>query len=297
MKIGLCLAGGGASGGAHVGVIRALEEAGISIAVLTGTSSGAMVAGLYAAGLSTARMLELLPTLTRRHIDVDLLVLWRMFKRDRRGGFIKGNRLHAFLCDALQDRHISDVHTALAIVATDLQTGREVVFSSQACPSPRHAWGEEAETTLWDEVSEVPLALAIRASISIPFVFQPVRIDHMVLADGGLIDNCPVMPARALGADFVIAADTITPFLLRRTPLPLRARVLLQQVVNIGLARHAVLAAQTADVFLTPPVGPIGALDFARLATVAEKGYEYTRARIPAILKTLETKERQLATR
>lgn len=294
MKVGLCLAGGGASGGAHVGVIRALEEAGIHIDMIAGTSSGAMVAGLFASGMGTEEMLALLPTLTRRHIDVDRSLLTRWISRERRGGFIRGERLHEFLRSSVHSMSLIDVRIPLAIVATDLQQGREVVFASAPCPSPKVPFVAEEGAPLWDVIHDIPLATAIRASISIPFVFQPVRLGGRVLADGGLVDNCPVEPTRALGADFVIAADTISPFLRRQTPLPLRVRALLQQVVNIGLARHAALAARLADAFLALPVGPIGALDFARLTGVSERGYEYTKARIPAILAAMRAHEQKL---
>ncbi|MCY0875329.1 MAG: patatin-like phospholipase family protein [Firmicutes bacterium] len=291
MKIGLCLAGGGASGGAHVGVLRALDEAGIAIDMIAGTSSGAMVAGLFAAGITTDQMLEMLPTLTRREIDIDRSLLTRWLTRDRRGGLIRGEKLHTFLRTAVQDIALTDVRIPVAIVATDLQTGKEVIFCSHDCPAPVVPAVLTDGTPLWDVVQDVTLALAIRASISIPFIFQPVILGTRMLADGGLVDNCPVEPTRAMGADFVIAADTITPFLQRKTPLPLRVRALLQQVVNIGLARHAALAAREADVFLALPVGPIGALDFPRLSQVAERGYEYTKARIPAIMAAMRAHE------
>ena len=294
MRIGLALAGGGASGGAHVGVIRALEEANIPIDVVAGTSSGGMVAGLLACGMSTDDMLHMLPSLTRRQIDVDLKLLSRWLRRQYAGGFVVGNRLLNFIERAVKGCHIQDVKIPLAIVATDLQTGREVVFSSADCPSPNISiFDDERGFPLWSTIQDTTLALAIRASISIPFVFQPVHLGGMILADGGLVDNCPVQPLRALGADVIIASDTITPFLRLKGRLPLRVRFMLQQVVNIGLARHAALSALSTDIFLAPPVGPIGALDFARLSSVAELGYEYTKSRIPSILRTLEDYEKQ----
>ncbi len=288
MKIGLALAGGGASGGAHVGVIRALEEAGVEISVIGGTSSGAIVAGLYASGVSTSQMLTLLPSLTRKQIDVDFSQFPRLLRRQYTGGLLRGDRLHTFIREAVNDRDMTEVKTPLAIAATDLQTGREVIFASQPCPSPViRILDDDRQVPLWHVVHHAPLATAIRASISIPLVFQPLHWEDMILADGGLVDNCPVEPVRALGADFVIAVDTITPFLRLRGTLPLRVRSLLQQIVNIGLARHAALSALRADVFLAPAVGPIGALDFPRLAAVAERGYEYTKERIDSLSHAL----------
>ncbi|PWI58173.1 patatin-like phospholipase family protein [Sulfoacidibacillus thermotolerans] len=288
MKIGLALAGGGASGGAHIGVLRALEEAQIPIDLIGGTSSGAMVAGLYAAGVTTSDMLRLLPSLTRRHIDIDFTLLPRIFTRKYPGGLLRGDRLYQFIRSAVQEQSMSNVRIPLAIAATNLQTGREVIFSSHPCIAPNvRGIADEFHFPLWETITDISLAKAIRASISIPFVFQPIEFNEMILADGGLVDNCPVLPVRTMGADLVIAVDTITPFLRLRGKLLLKARTLAQQVINIGLGRHAALSALQADLFLAPPVGPIGALDFPRLASVAELGYEYTKKRIPYILHAL----------
>lgn len=295
-RIGLALGGGGASGGAHVGVLRALEEAGIRIDVIGGTSSGAIVAALYAAGVSTEDMLKMLPTLSRKHLDVDLSVFTRVLRWERTGGIVRGNRLQAFIEEAMPGRNLRSTDIPLAIAATDLQTGREIVFASGSCPAPVvPLLDENRQFPLWRTVEDAPIALAVRASISIPFVFQPVHFGEYILADGGLVDNCPVKPVKALGANAVIAVDTITPFLRLRGRLPLNPRAVFQQAVNIGLARHAALAAMEATIFLAPSVGPIGALDFGRIAAVVERGYIYTKERIPAILVALEEARSRLA--
>lgn len=289
LRIGISLAGGGASGGAYVGVLRALDEFGIPISAIGGTSSGAMVAALYACGLSADQMLTLLPTLGRRHIDLDMTVFTRMLRRQHLGGFVRGERLERFVEEAVRGASLRETRIPLAIAATDLQTGQEIVFSSGPCPAPVVLESNGGRSLpLWRTVQDISVALAVRASIGIPFVFQPVDLNGLLLADGGLVDNCPVKPVKALGVDAVIAVDTITPFLGIRGRLPLRVRPLLQQAVNIGLARHAALAALESTVFLAPPVGPIGALEFSRLASVAERGYQYVKERIPQIRAALE---------
>ena len=288
MKLGIAFAGGGASGGAHVGVLQALNEEHIPISMIAGTSSGAMVAGLYAAGTSIDALLQLLTKLNRSHMDIDLSLFARLIsKRDVRG-LLLGDRLEVFIEDILGSKTLQDITFPLAIIATDLQTGQEVVFSSHPCPAPStRIFGDQTSVPLWRNVCDASLARAIRASISIPLVFQPTIIQDMILADGGLVDNCPVDPLLAMGADITIAVDTITPFLQRKSRLPLRVRTMTQQIINVGLARHALLSAMKADIFLAPPVGPIGALDFAKLSNVAERGYQYTKTRIPQILAIL----------
>ena len=289
VQIGIALAGGGASGGAHAGVLRALLEEQIPLHAVSGTSSGAVVAGLFAAGLTVEQMLRLLPTLTRRHIDLDAAVLARVLRRQPLEGVIKGDRLQSFLKQHIGPLSMEDVTVPLAITATDLQTGAEVVFASRDCQAPLVRSVDAPEgLPLWTTVYKAPLSLAIRASLGIPLVFKPVLFEQFILSDGGLVDNCPVAPLRALGCDFVIAVDTITPFLKYEGKLPLHFRHVVQQIVNIGLARHAAIASLQADLFLTPGVGPIGALDFPRLQSVADQGYEYTRRQMPAIRRALE---------
>lgn len=290
MKLGVAFAGGGASGGAHVGVLQALSEEHIPISMVSGTSSGAMVAGLYGAGISIDALLQLLTKINRSHMDIDLSLFTRLIsKRDVRG-LLRGDRLETFIEDIVGSKNIQEIPFPLAIIATDLQNGQEVVFSSQPCRAPStRIFGDQTSLPLWRNVCDVSLARAIRASISIPLVFQPTTIKDMILADGGLVDNCPVDPLLAMGADVTIAVDTITPFLRRKGQLPLRVRTMTQQIINVGLARHALLSAMKADIFLAPPVGPIGALDFNKLSNVAERGYQYTKAKMPHILALLDT--------
>ncbi len=288
MQIGIALAGGGASGGAHAGVLQALLEERVPLHAASGTSSGAVVAGLFAAGLTVERMLQLLPTLTKRHIDLDANALTRLLRRQPLEGVVKGDRLQSFLRQHIGSIALCDVTLPLAIAATDLQTGGEVVFASRDCPAPLvHSVGLAEGNPLWTTVHSAPLALAIRASLGIPLVFKPVLYKDLILSDGGLVDNCPVAPLRALATDFVIAVDTITPFLRYEDRLPLHFRHMIAQMINIGLARHAATASLQADLFLTPSVGPIGALDFPRLQSVADQGYEYTRSHMPAIRRAL----------
>lgn len=292
VKVGLALAGGGASGGAHIGVIRALEEADIPIDVIGGTSSGAAVAGLHATGRSAAEMLALLPGLSSRHLDFDWRAIGKLLLRKPVRGIIRGNRLLAFLNEHTHACDLAGTSIPLAITATDLQEGCEIVFASRACdPDFVESLGSPEPwrtMPLWKTVRDGQVATAIRASMSIPLIFEPVCLDGRILVDGGLVDNCPVTPVRALGADFVIASDTIVPFLRRETSLPQGARAIFAQMININLAMQAKRSGALADILLTPAVGPIGALELRRLSAVAEIAYDYTRERVPEIRRRLD---------
>jgi NTE family protein len=174
-KLALALGGGAARGWAHIGVIRALEEAGIRPGIICGTSIGALVGAAYAAGDLT-RFEQWVTRLTLVDVvgfmDVSLV-----------GGLIKGEKLTGFFRHSFSDRPIEALELPFGAVATDLHSGAEV-------------WLREGST-----------AQAVRASIALPGLLTPVRIGTRTLVDGGLVNPVPVSLARAMGAQTVIAVD------------------------------------------------------------------------------------------
>ncbi len=176
-KVGLALGGGGARGWAHIGVIEALEEAGVRVSYVAGASMGALVGGAYAAGK--------LPLLREFALQLDWKQVLYYFLEVNfpRSGLIDGTRIAAFVRQQVSRSNIESLPLPFATVATDVMTGREVVMKK----------GDLIE--------------AIRASISIPGIFTPVNREGAVLVDGGLVNPVPVSVAREMGADFVIAVD------------------------------------------------------------------------------------------
>lgn len=174
-RIGLALGGGCARGWAHIGVIRVLEQAGIKPDIVCGTSIGALVGAVYAAG-ELERLEQWVLKLNIRdvvsYMDVSLS-----------SGLLKGKRLMDFFRKDYVDRAIEDLSIPFAAVATSLKTGAEV-------------WLREGSTLE-----------AVRASIALPRLFEPTLKDGIVLVDGGLVNPVPVSLVRAMGADFVIAVD------------------------------------------------------------------------------------------
>ncbi len=174
-RVGLALGSGSARGWAHVGVIRALEQAGIRPDVVCGTSVGALVGAAYAAGeldrfeqwLLGMRVSDVVG-----FIDVSLS-----------GGMLKGERLMEFFRRSFVDRPIEELDMPYAAVGTALHTGAEI-------------WLREGSTVE-----------AVRASIALPALFTPVLRDGTMLVDGGLVNPVPVSLARAMGAEIVIAVD------------------------------------------------------------------------------------------
>lgn len=188
-RIGLALGSGSARGWAHIGVIRSLERAGVRPDIVCGTSIGALVGAAYAAGeLSRLEdwVLQLRIGEVLRFMDVSL-----------GSGVLKGDRLMEFFRRHVADRPIEDLAVPFAAVATSLRTGAEV-------------WLRRGS-----------MLDAVRASISLPGLFAPVRGEGALLVDGGLVNPVPVSLARAMGADIVIGVDLGSDVLGRRFRTPL----------------------------------------------------------------------------
>ncbi|HZP85448.1 MAG TPA: patatin-like phospholipase family protein, partial [Burkholderiales bacterium] len=225
-RIALVLGGGAAKGFAHIGVIKALESHGVKPDILAGTSVGSLVAALYAAGYDGF-------ALQRMALELKESIVSDWSLPDR--GFFRGEALQEYVNRNVQNRPIEKLPRKLAIVATDLQSGQQVVF-------------ERGDT-----------GMAVRASSSVPGVFQPVKINGRDYVDGGLVSPVPVRVARALGADIVIAVDIST----RPGDRPVRDTIdlLLRTFMIMGNA-IADSELPQADVVVKPNVNQLSATDF-----------------------------------
>lgn len=175
-KIGVALGSGGARGWIHVGVLQALKDAGMEPDIVAGCSMGALVGGAFAAGW--------LDDLEKWAVTITRLDIVRLLDVDiTNGGLIDGNRIKQFLQDFKGDIRVGDLEKPYMAIATDLNTGREV-------------WLQDG--SLFD---------AIRASVSIPGLLTPFKVDGKWLVDGGLTNPVPVSACRALGADIIIAVN------------------------------------------------------------------------------------------
>jgi NTE family protein len=274
-RIGLVLSGGGARGAAHIGVIRALERLHIPIDAVAGTSMGAVVGGLYAAGMTGDEIAEVFRTLDwqdllrdraprkdlvyrRKQDDRSFLASGGLGVRADDGvvlplGLVQGQKITQVLRNATM--RVADVQdfdrlpTPFRALATDLENGNPVVLRS----------GD--------------LATVLRASMSAPGVLAPVEIDGQLLVDGGLVDNLPVDLAKDMGVDVVIAVDVSFPLSRRdglKTPLDVS-----NQMVGIMVRRGTAASLQKlgpADVLVQPELGRMTAIDFARMPQVMEAG-------------------------
>jgi NTE family protein len=176
-RVGLALGGGVARGLAHIGVLSVLDEAGISIDFVAGTSAGSLIGATFCAGLSIDRIKEIAMQVRWRHIARPV---WPV------RGFVSFERMAHWLVVALGDLDFADLKIPFAAVATDLDTGRPV------------------------KLHQGRLAPAVQASCSVPGFVQPVEIGGRLLGDGSLANSVPVSILREMGADFVIGVDIFT---------------------------------------------------------------------------------------
>src|SRR5580658_260567 len=173
-KVGVALCGGVAYGVAQIGVLKALEKAGIQVDCVAGTSAGAIIAAAYASGLPVSRIEE-----------IGINTSWgELFSfRPSRKGLVSSGPIEEYIHKYLKVEHFEQLKKPLAVVATDICSGEEVIFTRGA------------------------LDKAVRASCSIPGIYTPVELEGRQLADGGMAENVPVKALKSLGADVVIAVN------------------------------------------------------------------------------------------
>ncbi len=280
-KVGLVLSGGAARGLAHIGVLKALEEQGVRIDAIAGTSMGAVIGGLYASGYSVEELEKLATTLDwqqalsdapprkdvpfrRKQDDRDFLVKQKLSFRDDGSlglplGVIQGQNLSLLLESKLahtaDTRDFNKLPIPFRAVATDIASGEKVVFSRGHLPQ------------------------VIRASMSIPAVFAPVELDGRLLVDGGMVDNIPVDVARDMGVDLAIVVDIGTP-LRDRKQLATVVDVLNQSITLMTRrnSEEQLASLHQDDVLIQPSLAAFGVTDFGRAQDMIDAGYRAARA-------------------
>ena len=283
-KIGYAFGGGGAKGIAEIGVLRVLEEAGIRPDYITGTSIGSIVGGLYAIGYSVEDLEKLSNEIDWNYYfndeinRIDLPIEERLIS-DRYqlklniedggiklpGGFVQGQKVGLLLSKLTAPVHgihdFDDFDIPFRCVAADFETGEPVVLGKGT------------------------LAKAIRASMSIPSVFEPIEIDGKLLIDGGVVRNLPVQEVKEMGADIIIAIDVTSP-LYKKEELSSFVTVL-EQAGSYRLAESIKDAKELADIFIHPEIDEFGALDFDNNDTLMALGEKAAREKLPEILALL----------
>ena len=296
-KIGLALSGGGSKAGAHIGVLKVLEANNIPVDYVAGTSAGAIIGGLYAAGLSADEVEQAVGSIDwadilqdsppredlpfrRKRDDLNYLVKYRPGYSDGELklplGLVQGQKVTNFfrrhVDRAAEARDFDALPIPLRVVATDLETGDAVVLGSGDLP------------------------LAIRASMAIPVFFSPVSIDGRQLVDGGPADNLPISVVREMGADVVIAVDITAPLLKsEQIDSVLTVADQLTNMLTQRTVREQVATLTERDVLIRPDLSGIGGLDFDRTLEAVEPGMRATEAALPMLAQyAVDTSERPM---
>lgn len=251
-KIGLALGSGAAKGFAHIGVLKALEENDIEVDVISGCSAGALIGGLYCSGLD-AYELEKLATSIRTKDWVDLTIPKR--------GVIKGDKIEAMIRRLTSDRNIEDLDKDFISVATNLRDSKKYLFK------------------------EGSLYQAIRSSISVPGIFEPVEIDDMLLVDGAVLDRVPVSVLKQAKLDLVIAVN------LGFTDLDQENTNIFDIIIqSVELLTDQAMKPKKleAEVVIEPNLRFIGPTRFDLAVESIDIGYQATRDKIEDIKKMIK---------
>ena len=255
-RLGLALGGGAARGFAHIGVIQVLEENGIKVDLVAGTSAGSLVASLYASGKGGKEM-----QLLAEGMDEGAITDWSFPLR----GLIRGEALARFIRDKTGGKGIEQMVLPLGIVATDLSDGSPILFRS----------GDTGT--------------AVRASSAVPAVFQPVRIGSREYVDGGLVSPVPVRFAREMGAQLVVAVDISSP--PEKDPPGDAFRMLMQTFSIMGRSINS-FELRDADVLIRPRLDGVASSDFTARRRAIQAGREAAQAVLPLIRQRIAEKTR-----
>ncbi len=289
VKVGLVLSGGGAKGFAHVGVLKVLEEAGIRVDYIAGTSMGAVIGGLYAVGYN-ANELDLI----LRKNDLSAIIKdeiprssYSFYQKNNEGKYAftlpiekwkiglpsavsKGQNVFNLLSQLTEHVHEIKDFSKLPIpffcIATDLETGDEVILDKGSLPE------------------------AIRASGSFPGLLSPVKIDDKVLVDGGIVNNYPIEELKAKGVDYIIGVDVMGK-LLDESKLS-SAVLILGQIAGFQVYKNIKEKAKLTDIYLQPDISDYNDFSFEKVDEIIQTGEVAAREQLEQI-KLIAAKQKK----
>ncbi len=257
-KVALVLGGGAARGFAHIGVIQALEESGIPIDMVVGTSAGSVVAALHASGKSGTELQRIALSMEEASFSDWRLPLFTP-------GVIKGEALARFIRAQVDAKQIQDLPIRLGIVATDLQSGQGILFQR----------GD--------------VAMAVRASSAIPAVFQPVSISGHEYVDGGLVAPVPVSYARQMGAEVIIAVDISAAPQANASQDSFQILMKTFAIMGSNINRFEL---RDADVVVKPSLQGLSSTSFSSRKEAITAGYQSMLSMLGKLRDVIQTKRR-----
>jgi NTE family protein len=255
-SIGLALGGGFARGIVHIGVLKVLEQEGIPISYIAGTSVGALIGAAYCSGVTSAELEEI-----AARVRFKDLARWTL----SRYGFATNQRMISFLNRILKVHTFEELQLPLAVTATDFASGEGIVFRSG------------------------PLNDAVRASCAYPGVFLPVKVNGKLLVDGMLAHSLPTKPARDMGAERVLAVSLRNHW--KNGDGPRHIFDVIGQCFSIAQDLNCATARQCADLVIEPDVTGFRYDDFEHSVDLVRIGEEATQAAVPEIRKWLQAEK------
>lgn len=287
LKIGLALGGGGARGMAHIGVIMALEEEGIPIDLIAGTSAGSIMGGLFAAGYSGNEMQEIMKTVNWKKVFSETPFPQALWVSQRYG-----------LRQPLLQVHFEFWKILLPHGLINGQHISEELFRLTAAPNyaaranfdnlvvPFRSIAVDISTGELYAIEKGSLAQAIRASTAIPAYYYPVIFDDKVMVDGGILDIVPADITKEMGADVIIAVKVHRTFIEGKVPQNLFS--ILGNMLDIMIAELGEKQLTLADVVIEPDLGTHSSTDYSGLESIIEKGYKAAKQKMGEIKKLVE---------
>jgi NTE family protein len=284
-RLGLVLSGGGARGLAHVGVLKVLERERIPVDLITGTSMGAIIGGLYASGMSATQLERELTRLSWGDVFASRVERQDLSQRRKEEDF----EFSAVLEFGMRDGEFRAPQGTLSSRGLEALLRRftlpvRKIRRFDALPTPFRAVSTDMETGEQQVLSEGDLALAIRSSMSVPGVFAPVEWEDRILGDGGLVNNLPVDIARGMGAERLIAVNVGTPIGGRESLGSLLG--VTAQMINILTeqnVKRSLASLWEGDVLIKPQLGKLGSGDFERGVDFIKLGEQAAEAALPQL--------------
>jgi NTE family protein len=270
-KIGLVLSGGGAKGFAHIGVLKVLEQAGVKIDYIGGTSMGAVIGGLYASGYNATQIDSIFQTTNFNELLNDFI------PRSSKNFYERGNdesyalvlpfnKMKIGIPEALSKGMYN--YNLLSRITRNVSTIKDFT----KLPTPFLCIGTNIETGEQVVLNKGNLAQAMIASSAFPSLFAPVEIDGKILVDGGVVNNYPIEEVRKMGADIIIGVD-VQDGLLDRTQLKNATKILVQ-ITSLQSTDRMKKNISNTDIYIKPDISQYGVVSFDKGKEIIKKGEE-----------------------
>ncbi|MBI5649402.1 MAG: cyclic nucleotide-binding domain-containing protein [Chloroflexi bacterium] len=273
--VGIALSSGNARGMAHIGVLRVLEQEGIPIDMIAGTSAGAVFGSLYAAGQSFEQIIEFAADIQNKYNFLSGIRFWD-FRLPPRTGLIKGNMVLSYFRKVLNQKTFDDLSIPMYIIACDLISGEEIVFDRG------------------------PVADAVRASMSVIGVLEPAPVAGRFLIDGGSVNPVPTQLLADRGANIILASSVIPSLEDRLHRRELKREGKLPNVIGIIMGAMEIMESEIirtrmgpVDVLISPNIARYGTFEYDKVNEFVQRGEEAARAQLPTIRQLFAPRPRK----